>query len=74
MLSKVKVDKPPIYDDTAYKLIKWIFLIGYYLDTVGVTNSNMCAKFTVVLFKESTSMVVYFQSDSFWGHFYNLVK
>ena len=49
MLSKVKVEKPPTYGGTTNKLTNWIFLIRQYLDNVGVTNSNMCAKFSVML-------------------------
>ena len=51
MFGKAKVEKPPMYNGTANKLTNWIFLMGQYLDIVRVTNSNMCAKFAIVLFE-----------------------
>ena len=40
-----------MYNGATYKLINWIFLVGQYLDTVGVINGIMCAKFAVTLFE-----------------------
>ena len=54
MRIKVKVEKLLIYNSTADKLTNWICLVGYYLDIVGVSNSNMYAKFAVALFEGKT--------------------
>ena len=51
MLEKVKVEKPPMYNGTADKLTNGIFLMGHYLDIIGVTNGNMHSKFAVTLLK-----------------------
>ena len=51
MLGKAKMEKPPAYNGTADKLTDWVFYIGKYLDIVGVTNGNMCAKFAVTFFE-----------------------
>ena len=51
MLGRGKVAKPPMYNSTADKLTNWIFLMGHYVNIVGVTISNMRAKFAVVLFE-----------------------